>query len=103
MLDQAEGSLYDNQADWEDFEDPLLTGYSDANGEVIFSNMEPIVYYIWVIKENTGGFWGSGGNTEAITQNEINAYSVPCTWYENKVTKAAFQYPKALELVRQSR
>lgn len=100
LIEGAEVLLYDNQTDWDAFEDPLLTGYSDANGEVIFSNMEPIVYYIWVIKEDTGGFWGSGGSTEAINQNEINAYSVPCTWYEDEVTKAAVQYPEPLKYIR---
>lgn len=100
LINDAEVWLYDNQADWDNFEDPMLTGYSDVNGEVIFSNMEPIVYYIWVVKEETTGIWFSGGSTLAINQNETNAFSVPCSWIEDDETKAAVQYPEPLKYIR---
>jgi len=100
LIDGAEVWLYDNQTDWDNFEDPLLEGYSDINGEVIFSNMESIVYYIWVVKDETGGFWYSGGSTSPLTQNEINAFTVPCIWIEDDGTKAAVQYPEPLKYIR---
>ena len=83
-LQDAEIWVYDNESDWDNFNEPLLTNTTDAEGLVVFMNVEPLVYYIWVIKEESGGFWGSGGYTEPVVQNEPNLYNVTCTWMEDQ-------------------
>lgn len=100
LLDNAEVWLYDKEADWDNFEEPLLSANTDVNGEVVFSNMEAIEYYIWVIQEETGGFWFSGGSTPPLAQNETSVFSVPCIWIEDDETKATVPYPEPLKLIR---
>jgi PKD repeat protein len=88
-LEDAEIWVYDNESDWDNFNDPLLTGTTDSEGLALFMNVEPVVYYIWAIREDSGGFWGSGGYTEALDQNEVNLFNVLCTWveYQEKATR----------------
>lgn len=99
-LEGAEIWLYDNESDWDNFEEPLLVAYSDENGEALFMNMEDVVYYIWAIKEESNGFWYSGGFTDVITLNETTSYSVPCIWEPDEVTKAAAGKRTAVKLIR---
>lgn len=97
-LPDAEIWVYDNESDWDNLDDPLLTGTTDNEGFVVFNNVEPLVYYIWVIKEESGGFWGAGGHTTILNQNEINLYNVACTWVEEEV-KASRNTRKQLEKI----
>ncbi|MCK5135049.1 MAG: PKD domain-containing protein [Bacteroidales bacterium] len=88
-LSDAEVWVYDNESDWENLNEPQITGITDSEGIVVFTNVEPIVFYIWAVKQETGGTWISGGYTPALEQNEINMFNVPCTWVENQ-KKATF-------------
>ncbi len=45
---------------------PCLACVTDGEGKVLFTNLEPMVYYIWALEEETGGIWVSGGWTPAI-------------------------------------
>jgi len=99
-LSGAEVWLYDNQADWDNFEEPMILKTAGASGEVQFENMEPIVYYIWAFKDESDGFWASGGYTPAIAQNEISAFSVPCFWVPAETAKASRKFPVPKELGR---
>ena len=88
----AELRVYDNEADWEEANEPLLVGYTNSMGNVEFSNMEPIVYYIWAFLDETNGYWMSGGYTPALTLNEINSFLIPCEWFSYVEKKASFRY-----------
>lgn len=99
LLVGAEVWLYDNEADWDNLEEPMMTMLADAEGTVVFRNMEPMVYYIWALKEAPGGLWVSGGWTPPIVQNETNFFDVPCAWYADETKKASFRYPEAKELI----
>lgn len=88
LLTGADVWLYDNEADWDDFEEPLEAMLTDNEGKVVFSNLKPMVYYIWAIKEDTGGLWISGGWTPAIAQNENNIFDVPCVWLPDDAKKS---------------
>lgn len=81
-LQDAEVRVYDNETDWKNRNDPLMTGTTDEKGLVVFENVEPAVYHIWAIREESGGFWGAGGYTQTVVRNEVNLYNVFCTWME---------------------
>jgi len=87
-LSGAEVWMYDNESDWDNIDVPLISGITDSEGVVVFTNVEPIVYYIWAFKEETDGMWVTGGYTPAINQNEVNLFHVPCDWLAD-VKKAA--------------
>jgi PKD repeat protein len=99
ILVGAEVWLYDNKADFENFEEPMMSMLTDAEGMVVFTNMEPIIYYIWALKEAPGGIWVSGGWTPAILQNETNPFDVPCDWLADETKKSSSRYPVAKKLV----
>ena len=100
LLEGADVWVYDNQTDWDNIAEPMLTALTNANGEASFSNMDPMVYYIWAFKEVEGGLWVSGGYTAAIAQNEENWFTVPCEWLADDATKASPQYPDPVKLIR---
>lgn len=89
LLEGAEVLLYDNQIDWDNFEEPLQAAVSDAEGRVLFTNLQPMVYFIWALKEEAGGIWISGGYTPELEQNETSLFNVPCVWLpeEGKSTR----------------
>ncbi|MCP4313913.1 MAG: PKD domain-containing protein [Bacteroidetes bacterium] len=93
----AEVFLYTDEEEWDNFEEANLSDITNDEGEVLFMNMEPRVYYIWAFKEAAGGLWISGGWTDAddITQNETTSFTVPCHWYPEDTTKASKPYPTA--------
>jgi len=95
-LENADVWVYDNEDDWNWFGEPLMIGTTDHTGLVVFLNVDPLVYYIWVVKEETSGFWASGGYTSEVVLNENNYYNVFCTWldYEKKAS------PEKEELLR---
>ncbi len=77
LLVGAEVWLYDNQADWDNITEPMFSMLTDAEGTAVFTNMEAMVYYIWVLKEAPGGLWVAGGETSPIVQNETNLFNIP--------------------------
>ncbi len=88
VLEDAQVWVYDNEDDWNWFSEPQMIGTTDHTGLAVFMNVDPLVYYIWVVKEETNGFWASGGYTSEVVLNENNYYNVFCTWldYEKKTS-----------------
>ena len=84
LLTGAQISVYDNKADRDSLYTPLLSGTTDADGRVVFSNLDPITYHVWVSKEVPGGFWIFKGFTNPLAQNKINNYTVACIWSEDQ-------------------
>lgn len=84
VLSGAEVLIFDNEYDWEfNMDEPLRNGVTDNNGVVLFENVEPIVYYILVVKLESNGAWIFPGYTPQLTQNDVNLFNVPCLWVEN--------------------
>lgn len=76
--------LYNSKIAWEENGNPLRKGITDQLGTVYFQNMESEVFYIYAIKVGEGGFWFFSGSTpNAILQNKINLFSVPCPWVKD--------------------
>lgn len=97
-LSGAEVWVYDNEFDWNNLNDPQYSGNTDNDGFIAFFNLEPITYYIYVIKMEAGGFWGFAGYTDPLDQNEINAYSIDCLWFDDK-KKSTSSMHSNLELI----
>ena len=92
-LTGAELRVYDNQDAWDQINEPLLLAYANSEGKVEFSNLDPIVYYIWAFRDEADGFWISGGYTPALTLNQVNSFLVSCQWFfheEQKAVRADF-------------
>jgi PKD repeat protein len=51
-IENAEVTLYTSFADWENFRYPIITGFTDYNGSVIFEKMNTISYYIDVVRND---------------------------------------------------
>jgi PKD repeat protein len=100
ILEGADVWVYDNETDWNNIAEPMLSVLTNADGEASFSNMEAIVYYAWIFKEAEGGLWVSGGYTAALVQNEENWFTVPCAWLPNEETKTSPDYPDPVKLIR---
>lgn len=79
----SELRLYDNEADWQEADEPLLVGYANSLGQVEFANLDPIVYYIWAFLDEAEGYWMSGGYTPVLTLNEVNSFLIPCEWFSH--------------------
>lgn len=99
LLTGADVWLYDNEVDWDNFEEPMLAMLTDNEGKVIFTNLEPMVYYIWALKEEAGGIWISGGWTPAIVQNETNVFDVPCVWLPDETKKSTKPRVEPIQLI----
>jgi PKD repeat protein len=99
LLEGAEVWLYDNQTAWNNIEEPMRFGLTDDQGKVLFNNLEPVVYYIWAIKEGTGGMWVSGGWTPAIAQNQTSLFNVRCVWFPDPA-KSTRRFGDPAELIR---
>ncbi|HER09040.1 MAG TPA: PKD domain-containing protein [Bacteroides sp.] len=94
-LAAAEVWVYDNEEEWNNFDDPLIAGTTDNQGFVNFMNMDPLVYYIWVFKEEATGFWVSGGYTSPLVRHEKNYYNVLCTWFTESSTVPSTHFTTA--------
>lgn len=88
-LEGTELRVYDNQQDWEKVNEPLLVAYANTLGQVEFSNLDDIVYYVWAFRDEPDGYWMSGGYTPALVLNEINSFLIPCEWFYYTVAKSA--------------
>lgn len=84
VLTGAEVRVYDNETDRDSLVSPLYSGVTGVEGKVVFNNLEPIIYHVWVSKEMPGGFWIFKGFTNPLTQNKVNNYTVKCIWSEDQ-------------------
>ncbi len=75
-------TLYLTENDWYNFTNPLITGTTDLNGSVIFSDLNPIVYYLDAFKDDDTSddlFYSNeklGNVTDALIQDEVNYYNL---------------------------
>ena len=84
LLSGADVWIYDNEDDLLKLSEPLFTGITDENGEVIFNNLEPIVYYFLTAKSAPGGAWLFAFSTPILDQNEENIFWFNCFWFPDE-------------------
>jgi len=77
---KAKVYLYKTYNDWINYTNRIDTLFSDENGLVFFRDLEPIVYYVDIFKQDeANGFWAnwnSGYKTDTLKKNTINFYPV---------------------------
>jgi PKD repeat protein len=84
LIQGAEVRVYENENDRDSLSFTPYTGFTDSTGTVQFKNMEPMIYHIWVSRQEPGGFWIFSGFTFMLSQNKVNFYRVPCIWSEDQ-------------------
>jgi hypothetical protein len=73
-LKLARVELYHSSNDASSAGNIIQAGTTNTNGMVVFNNLEPIQYYIWMEKPEYGGAYLSGGYVGPLEQNVINGY-----------------------------
>jgi PKD repeat protein len=73
-------TLYESNEDWQNFENPLITDTTGTSGIVLFSDLEPQIYYMDAFKAVTDTSYYSnellGYTTETLIENETNYYTI---------------------------
>ena len=75
----CEITLFGSQNDWDNYKNELGYGFTDARGEIIFTNAQPKVYYIDAYKESgliTYTNWDLAYITPKLTENITNSFIV---------------------------
>jgi len=85
VVPNAEVTLYGNFDDWENLTNPisdiLLT---NADGTVIFYDLNPVVYFIDAYKDaGAGEYQNTEGATSALNLNGINYYQVFIKYFDD--------------------
>ncbi len=68
--------VYDNEADWYDYNEPQLIGITDMEGVTIFQNVEALEYYLTIFKQTAEGLYIIEGKTNTLELNKTNLYKV---------------------------
>ena len=99
ILSDCEIWVFDNEADFENFNEPQFIDYTDDDGIAVFMNMEPQVYYVIAYKEAEGGIWLAGGRTASLEQNSTVAYEIICEFYPDEKKKSLLRNDSPLRMI----
>jgi hypothetical protein len=83
MLKDAAVWVYISSDERDMLTEPLYSGLSNSEGIVDFRNVEPMVYHIWIHKEESSGYWAYKGITSTLKRNRVNRFTVSCIWFDN--------------------
>jgi PKD repeat protein len=75
----CEVTLYGTELDWQEFTNPLISGTTGSNGIVIFTGLDPVVYYIDAFLDGDGVFYDNselGYITDPLIEDQINEYNI---------------------------
>lgn len=76
--------IYDNEADRDSLNTPLFSNITDNEGNVEFTNVDPLIYHVWAFKEEIGGRWEYRGYTSNLNPNVLNRFIIPCYWVSSE-------------------
>ena len=85
-LPLADIYIYDSEANFNS-DNVLRTTQATEDGIGLFLNLEPIKYWVLILKEVPTGVWGAAFDLDALVQNEIVAYDVYCIFIANDELK----------------
>ena len=89
-------TLYGNLSDWENFENSLVSETTGASGIVIFSDLDPVEYYIDAYREISDTSFYSNELLEVVTapltENETNGYNIYVELLYSSKTKDRSNY-----------
>jgi len=80
-VDDCQIQLFTTQTDWDNYTNVVASGNTDINGQITFTDLQPIVYYVDAFRVGYSGSgyysnWDLGYITNALTVNTINYYNV---------------------------
>lgn len=86
--------LYGSLQDWNDEYNPLVEGFTNQYGEVIFSNLNSQRYYIDVWEQEHHNYWLAEESVEwiethVLVQNELNTFFAYVDWVEPEPMKSS--------------
>ena len=76
--------VYETNKDLDSTAASIFFGITDNEGYVEFTNAEPLIYYVDVIKVEQEGRWIKKGSTSELMQNELNLFAIKCEWISNQ-------------------
>ncbi len=92
-FNNAEVWLYQDVDAWKNVDTPLEVATTDEKGEAFFEHLEPVIYYIYVLKEAPGGNWVSGGKTTKLDHHKTAVFVVPCRFLPEGPGKSLSEGP----------
>jgi len=79
-VSNCEVTIFGTETDWENLTNPIASETTGSNGEVVFTGLSNVVYYIDAYKYVTETSFYSNYNlgyaTEALVLNQVNSYQV---------------------------
>jgi len=91
-LEDAVIWIYTNSVERDMLTTPVFSGTTNGQGIADFPNVEPMVYHIWVVREEASGRWAYKGFTSSLFQNRVNRFTVPCIWLEDSIAQPVAPY-----------
>ena len=79
VVPDCEVTLYGSYEDWNTFNNPIVTDYTNTNGIVVFKGLDPVVYFIDAYLEGDGSYYSNeelGIETVPLAEDEINYYNI---------------------------
>jgi PKD repeat protein len=80
VVPDCEVTLYGSYDDWLNFNNPLVSGYTNNNGVIVFTGLGPYVYFIDGYLQGEGNIYYSndelGIETAALVENTVNEYNI---------------------------
>jgi len=97
ILTECEVYLFDNEDDMWNLENEVGYGLTDSNGEILFDNLQPIVYYVFagkIITDNT--LWVAFVYTPELEKGENNEFVITLQYVEVKNSGKFVDYKQNL-------
>ncbi|GEM_PF-575144 len=74
-------TLYANETDWFNFQNPIINGKTNLSGSIIFTDLNPVIYFIDAYKAGNETLFYSNENlgnktSEALVADQPNYYNV---------------------------
>lgn len=97
--------LYNSLADWNDEYNPLVEGFTNQYGEVIFSNLNSQRYYIDVWEEQHHNYWLAEENvawieTHVLVPNELNTFFAYVDFVEETYKSSSVERDRSVVKLR---
>jgi PKD repeat protein len=91
--------LYSSLTDWDAHNSNTISnGFTDANGVIVFANLDPFVYYIDVWEKNHDNYLLRGENVDFITSPQILPHQINkfIAWVDYYAEKGASRGARSL-------
>ena len=75
-ISQATVQLFDNQTDWENKTAAVQTGTTNADGQVLFQNLNEQVYFFHIEKDERTNTFEVVTHTEALKKNHLKQLTI---------------------------